>query len=104
MDTDFLNARNPASSLHFMMKKGLGYLKDAVIPTISIKHLQILLHFFREKSRHLDHAVTLRCLWSSYEIFALQSLVGLVDSHCIIGKVKSSIHRARHFPRRIPVQ
>ena len=88
VDSDTLYPCGLGASVHLMMEIAFGYGENAVLLFYPIEHSQIVLHFLAEKLRHLDVTIAFLGFRTGNHILAVKPLIGLVDPHSAVLKVK----------------
>ena len=88
VDPDALYPGGLGSSIHLVMEIAFGHGKNAILLFQPVEHPQIVLYFLTEKPRHLDGTVAFPDFRAGNYILAVKPLIGLVDPHSAVLKVK----------------
>ena len=88
VDPDALDPGGLGTSVHLVMEIAFGHGENAVLLFYPIEHPQIVLHFLAEKLRHLDGAIAFLGFRTGNHILAVEPLIGFVDPHGAVLKVK----------------
>ena len=88
VDSDALDSGGLGASVHLVMEIAFGHGENAVLLFQPVEHSKIVLHFLAEKLRHLDGTVALPGFRAGNYILAVKLLIGLVDPHSAVLKVK----------------
>lgn len=102
MDTNPLYAGLLCAPVHFPVQVTLSNGKHSVLQLNIIEHFQIVLNLIRKELRHFDGAVAFLGFGRSDQILTVQPLVGLIDGHGTLFKIKVGWCKASSSPSQIP--
>ena len=88
VDSDALDSGGLGASVHLVMEVAFGHGENAVLLFQPVEHSKIVLHFLAEKLRHLDGTVAFPGFRAGNYILTVEPLIGLVDPHGAVLKVK----------------
>ena len=98
VDSDARHSRFFGSPVHFPVEIALGDGEHSVIRPDPVEHLDVILDFLGQKLRHGDDPIALFRLGGGNQVLAVQPLIGLVDGHGALLKVKVRRSQSQQFP------
>ena len=98
MDSDTRYSRCFGSPVHLPVEITLGDGEHPVIRPDAIKHFDVILDFLSQKLRHGDDPIALFRLGGGNQVLAVQTLIGLVDRHGALLKVKVRRGQGQQLP------
>ena len=86
------------SPVHLAVEIALGDGEHPVIRPDPVEHLDVILDFLGQKLRHGDDPIALFRLRGGNQVLAVQPLIGLVDGHGALLKVKVRRGQGQQLP------
>ena len=98
VDSDALDPGLFRAPVHLPVEITLGDGEHPVIRPDAVKHFDVILDFLSQKLRHGDDPIALFRLGGGNQVLAVQTLIGLVDRHGALLKVKVRRGQGQQLP------